>query len=103
MSDKPPANLNPALYVHRVHEVQTIARSCGYAIAIHGSMQRDLDVVAIPWVRNALSQKTLVKRLSEWFEIDTRPPSPRPHGRLAYTFLLGGGLFMDLSVMPRRK
>lgn len=30
------------------------ARACGYALAIHGTMQRDLDLVAVPWVDEAL-------------------------------------------------
>ncbi len=26
------------------------ARECGYALAIHGSMERDLDLIAVPWI-----------------------------------------------------
>lgn len=103
MSDKPAANLGPAMYVHRVHEVQTVANSCGYAIAIHGSMQRDLDVVAVPWVDEALPQEELIRRLCEWFGLEKAKSEEKPHGRTAYTLLMWGGLFVDLSVMPRKE
>ena len=103
MSDKPLAHLGPAMYVHRVHELQAIARACGYAIAIHGSMQRDLDVVAIPWVDEALPQEELIRRLLDWFGLEKSKSEQKPHGRMAYTLLMWGGLFIDLSVMPLHK
>lgn len=104
MSDKPPSNLKPAMYAHRVHELQVIARSCGYAIAIHGSMSRDLDVIAVPWVKNARTPKHLVKILCERMGLTaaSKSPTEKPHGRLSYTLLLRGGYgFVDLSITPR--
>lgn len=105
-SNKLPANLMPALYSHRIHDIATVARACGYCIAVHGSMQRDLDLVAIPWVKRATSPTHLVKQLCDELGCTVpkdRLPSRMPHGRLAYTLLMGGACFMDLSIMPRRR
>jgi len=33
-------------------------RDCGYAIAPHGSLARDLDVIAVPWTEDAVSAET---------------------------------------------
>ena len=101
--EKPLPSLRPAMYSHRIHEIQQAAKCAGYAIAIHGSMARDLDVVAIPWITAAGSHHELIARLCNQLRATVAPKSPtkKPHGRMAYTLLLGGALFMDLSVMPR--
>ena len=36
------------------------ARECGYALAVHGSMERDLDLVAVPWVENPSAPEVVV-------------------------------------------
>lgn len=104
MSHKPAANLIPAMYSWRIHDIQAIARAEGYAIAIHGSMQRDLDLVAIPWNENASDAPALVERLCERLDLaydHERDPVLRPHRRLVWSLMMGGALFVDLSVMPR--
>lgn len=83
----------------------------GYAIAVHGSQQRDLDVVAVPWTEEAASADDLVNALREaftrydltWLHADGDHPLPRklPHGRLCWPFHFGGGPYLDLAVMPR--
>ena len=104
MTDKPTANLRPAMYAHRVHELQSIARACGYALALHGSMQRDLDAIAVPWTKLAVDARTLVERICEGMGLLVADGSPgdKPHGRQVWSLLLGDVGFVDLSVMPRR-
>lgn len=38
-----------------------IARRHGYALAIHGSLHRDLDLIAVPWVEEASEPLALIK------------------------------------------
>jgi hypothetical protein len=100
------------------------ARRHGYALAIHGSLSRDLDLVAIPWVVKAATNEDLVEAVREavhgcifvgplhpmagkpgWEVHPNRQvggnPSVRPHGRYAWSIhLLGTGTYLDLSVMP---
>lgn len=102
MTEKPPANLMPAIYSHQLHSIQEVGRRCGYAIAVHGSMQRDFDLIAIPWRENACWVDDLVNILCGQLSASTvkGDPALRPHGRLTYTLLLRGDMFIDLSVMP---
>lgn len=101
-AEKPLPNLKPAIYSHRIHEIQWAAYCAGYAIAVHGSLHRDLDVVAIPWIEGALHPKELIAYFENLgFTMKPGDPVEKPHGRLAYTIMIGGSLFMDLSVMPR--
>lgn len=103
-------------YAVLYQELRAEAYLHGYALALHGSLQKDLDVVAIPWVAGAASEETLVKALCEkasgciipggqfrdgqWHTVTD--PGWKPHGRKAYTILLMGhdGGYVDLSVMP---
>lgn len=103
MTDKPSSCLKPILYLHRINELQTIARANGYALAIHGSLQRDLDAIAVPWTKNAVPSATLVERICEQMELLVAEGSPTPkyHGRQAWTLMLRTFGFIDLSVMPR--
>lgn len=81
------------------------ARSCGYAIAVHGSLERDIDLVAVPWVDMSVSPDAIV---GELFGVVTavfktaklHPPSDKPHGRRAWLIQFCGEHFIDLSVMP---
>jgi hypothetical protein len=94
------------------------ARHHGYALLVHGSGQRDLDLVAVPWVAGASTGDALaevVRQIAGAVYSRTKP-TPRywkPHGRRAYTLLLleehdgtgdrrlnGQLLYIDLSVMP---
>ena len=102
--DKPQANLTPTMYAHRVHELQTICRANGYALALHGSMQRDLDAIAVPWTESAVTADVLAERICEGMGLrfGADPGSLKPHGRRVWTLLLDVWGFVDLSVMPSR-
>ena len=103
--DKPLANLKPTMYAWRVHELAMICRANGYALALHGSMQRDLDAIAVPWTEKAVTAETLVERVCEGMglHLGTDPAGrvdDKPHGRRTWTLLLTDWGFVDLSVMP---
>ena len=84
-----------------------IAQKHGYALAIHGSLQSDLDLVAIPWTDKAVDAETLINALmvvAAAYLPKGRPdrdPEQKPHGRLAWSLHLEAGAYIDLSVMPR--
>lgn len=84
-----------------------VARSLGYALALHGSLQRDLDVIAVPWTEDACDPVDLVRALGEEFNIEPNHPIDKPflkpHGRMCWTLPLWWGAYIDLSVMPRQE
>jgi len=41
--------------------IRRAARNCGYAIGVHGSLRRDLDLIAVPWVDQYESPDMLAK------------------------------------------
>ena len=102
----PPALVIPC-YAVMYSRLCKIAREHGYALGLHGSMQRDLDLIAVPWVDEASDAETLVsvidKAVHGFLDPDPKNASPgsKPHGRRCWTIHLGGGPYIDLSVMPR--
>ena len=65
MSKKPPANFYPAIYAQMLPTIRDIARECGWGIGLHGSLIKDLDLIAIPWIDDATSARDMVERISD--------------------------------------
>lgn len=93
-----------------------VARKCGYALAVHGSLKTDIDLIAIPWRECPISQESLAERIRLAAEAiigcaEMRPgdkkPTQKPNGRLAWSFYLVPlecrGPYIDLSVFPPAK
>jgi hypothetical protein len=77
----------------------------GYAITLHGSFTRDLDLVAVPWTDRACDAETLVAALEYRTGLKRQgPPSDKPHGRKAVSLLFPAfedPRWIDLSILPR--
>lgn len=113
MSDQLAKNRDPRLarvYVCVLPALVEIARGKGYALAVHGSMIRDLDLVAVPWVEEAAPAEELVAAICDelgTYDLPKQPsgwgnPGEKPHGRSVWTLIWGGPPHLDLSVLPLR-
>lgn len=100
------------IYAQMLPKIKAAAKSLGYALAIHGTMTRDLDILAVPWIEEAKSPKELVDAIQQavgGYVIGdladrgkiSEEPTKQPHGRLSWNICWGGKPFIDLSVMPR--
>ena len=97
-----------------------VARSCGYALAIHGTMARDCDLIAVPWTDEAVSPRELVEKLKTvagacyghpeddhlFLSLQKGTYNVKPHGRRAVSLHLTDrgmdGPYFDVSIMPRQ-
>ena len=103
-----PATFSPA-YVAVYPMLSELARKHGYALAIHGTVTRDFDLIACPWTDEAVDPIALYEAVVEWLQAleyvaedsALREPEQKPHGRLAWCIPTGNGSVVDLSVMPR--
>lgn len=94
-------------YVILYDRLKHVARQFGYCLAIHGSMIRDLDLVAIPWIKDAADAETLVdgllKVIPDGNISERHIVEEKPHGRRAWVINIGtAGTYIDLSVMPKK-
>ena len=39
-----------SFYLSKLSIIKVTANECGYAIGVHGSLKRDLDLIAVPWI-----------------------------------------------------
>jgi len=108
--------------------VQDIGLANGYAIAIHGSLARDLDLIAVPWTEEAIDEFDLVKLIAKTLggvcrnengyvigmkndELFGKDYTEKPFGRKAYRIYLGDDYvgkrgesilyYIDLSITPK--
>jgi hypothetical protein len=115
-----PLHKNAAtLYATLMPRLIPVARRHGYALAVHGSMSRDCDLVAIPWTAEAVQPLELAKALRDaagghfkhadydqnWSDEQlTKAASGKLHGRFSlpihFTEEGGNGAYIDLSIMP---
>lgn len=103
MSDKPFPSIWPSVYATMLPRIREIAREHGYAIAVHGSMLNDYDLVAVPWVEDAADAEVLaeaIRAAMDGWEAHGCP-GIKPHGRLVWSFAMAPRHYIDLSVMPK--
>lgn len=105
-------------YLSLLPRIRIIARGCGYAVGVHGSCTRDLDVIAAPWTKQAVQPLTLAVRMEKSFSKYTKGRrgfiaegfGNKPHGRKSFVIYLGchgerkngAAIYIDLSVMPTK-
>jgi hypothetical protein len=110
-----PSPARAAAYVALYPSLHQIAKRHGYALAVHGSLHRDFDLIAVPWVEEASSPLSLIKAFKKFTRTVTHHEETdhlvkdcagniKPHGRKSYSLhvtnvgMYGG--YLDISVMP---
>jgi|GEM_PF-940329 len=53
-----------AFFASRIPAIREAAREQGYAIGLHGSMRRDLDLIAVPWREGASDKDVLAHAIA---------------------------------------
>lgn len=107
----------PQFYSVVFSSLQEIAKEHGYNLVVHGSMNRDLDLIAIPWIDNPSSHLTVLQHMSkylgakEYEYIEQYGYSKLPGGRDSYiinldrrsketNFKIDNEYYLDISFTP---
>ena len=98
------ANYAPIYAACLYPELSEFMRTKGWALAVHGSLARDFDLVAIPWQPAPVAPALCVEGICHYWAFKmVGDPETRLHGRLIYTIALKfGECFLDLSFMPAK-
>lgn len=94
---KKPTHAKPQLYAYFFLGLKEIAKEYGYNLVVHGSMARDLDLIAIPWVNDPKDEFEMVRALAKY--MNHRAPDNKEHylfkelpaGRHSYVINLDRG------------
>lgn len=90
------------MYCALYPQLSEIARKHGYAMAVHGSLARDFDLICIPWVESPSKPQAVVDEITSTFAIrQIGEPDTVFHGRQRWTISIGfGECALDLQFMP---
>lgn len=103
-----------SFFLSVIPKLRAAARQCGYGLGVHGSLRRDLDLIATPWVEEYCTKHELACALHkaacgltqssyEW-------GYDKPHGRITTTMPIcwvnfknqgtkRGSGYIDLSIV----
>lgn len=95
-------------------QARAAAHEHGYALAVHGSEMRDLDLIAVPWVEECSGAEMLIEAIRAAVGGRIGDPMTRQaHGRMSWDIHLNNGHtlgnfkpllpYLDISVMPTRR
>lgn len=105
---KPEPSYAPVYAAACYPDLARIAREHGYALAVHGSLQRDFDIIAIPWAEVVSTHEALIEAITREMALRlVGEKEERPHGRMAYTLSIGFGEcavdFQFMGPFPRHQ
>lgn len=95
-----------AFYTVLYNSIRQAAINCGYALAVHGSMHSDMDLIAVAWVDDAKLVECLVEAINDciggtvWKGHNLTTGTKKPHGRICYSLSIGADWYIDLSIIP---
>jgi hypothetical protein len=114
---KKPVHVKPAFYAFTYHQLKDIAREFGYNLLLNGSMQRDLDLIAVPWVDEPKDEFEMIQAFAmaingiKPLDLHTAMYSILPGGRKSYVININRGghfnmyldeqWYLDISITPR--
>ena len=61
-------NGKAAFYAAMWNDIRQCAMDCGWAVALHGSLASDMDIMAMPWVPEAVPFEKMVEEIVKLFD-----------------------------------
>ena len=122
-----PIHAKPSFYALCFEALKEIAKKYGYNLVLHGSLNRDMDLIAIPWAKELKPHQDMIKEFVEYLGGELCPQNQRldenkkiigdlyditHHGRMWYIINLNregkmiDGVwtdpqyYLDISVIP---
>lgn len=98
-------NGRAAFFAAMWDDIRQCAMDCGWAVALHGSLASDMDIMAMPWVYEAVPFESLVKEIVKLFDGDFSSSlysinyGDKPHGRAVATIPIWADFYLDISSM----
>lgn len=84
-----------------IDRIRELAREVGYALGVHGTLERDLDVIAAPWTDDAIGNQALLEHIAYGLGARIIEVERKPLGRYAATLQMNGWYKnIDISVCP---
>lgn len=96
-------NGKAVFYAAMWNDFRQAALDKGWALALHGSLSNDMDIMAMPWIDNAVSPLDLIEAIKDCFdkpdEITLHRPTEMPNNRIVYTLSIFADFYLDINVI----
>jgi hypothetical protein len=111
MEIKKPIHAKPSLYSFYFEVIKEIGLKYGYNIVLHGSMNRDLDLIAIPWTEEIGDKEQMIDEIATTIggnvlmqnrsvkNIKGKRYSKKPHRRIVYIININRDFEMKYNSM----
>jgi len=94
------------IYTELLPDIRDTAKELGWAIAVHGSLTRDFDLVAVRWSDDSSDSDTLLHGIFDTLKLTKirmeqclNSKEIKHSGRTAYVIPLFADLYIDLSII----
>ena len=101
-------NGRPAFYAAMYEDIRQCAMDKGWAVALHGSLASDMDIMAMPWTEKAEPFSSLVDAISKLFtsndltDFYTITYNEKPYNRVVATIPRWEDFYLDISMIDNR-
>ena len=102
-------NGTAAFYAAMWDDIRQCAMDNGWAVALHGSLASDMDIMAMPWVNTAVSFELLVQRISKLFIGNYSAKcffityGEKARNRVVATVPIWGDFYLDISSISEKE
>lgn len=97
-------NGRAAFYAAMWDDLRQAAMDKGWALALHGSLAKDMDIMAMPWVEGAQSVDEMILAIKGCFcesQLMEIQMGPMPNGRVVYTLSIWADFYLDINIIKR--
>ena len=99
------ANGKASFYACIWDDLRNAAMDCGWALGLHGSLSKDMDIMAMPWAEDAKPVEEMVDSIINCFtdnpfnDISKTPHYDKPNNRVVYTIHIWKDFYLDINVI----
>lgn len=76
-----------------IEKIRAVGRVHGWAIGVHGTLKRDIDLIGVPWTDNASKWEDFFFAVQDAIGKELGNVTQKPHGRMAFLILQPGATF----------
>ena len=95
-------NGRAVFYAAMWNDFRQAALDCGWALGLHGSLANDMDIMAMPWIKDAAHPLEMIIALKKCFDNPkeiTLQETEMPNNRMVYTLSIWADFYLDINII----
>lgn len=96
-------NGKAVFYAAMWNDFRQAALDKGWALALHGSLANDMDIMAMPWTEEACAPLDMIEAIKDCFDkpdkIILHVPTKMPNNRLVFTLSIWADFYLDINII----